>query len=263
METRARHEALDELYDHYYDHAAFELPPVVAASLDRLARSLAPFRVTNRWLDVGYGEGGMLTVAERHGWSCHGVDISPRALEYGAERGWVVAADASNDHRFPAGGFDVVTMIELIEHVTTPDEFFQSAARWLRPGGLLYITTPNASSLNRRVLGLDWSVIAPPEHQMLWSARGLCQALAGAGFVPRWVRTEGLNPSELCARVRPPRTGAPPVSRNQAGLALNEVFSRSPWRRSLKGAINRVLSVLGIGDSLKVWAIRGPEPCAQ
>jgi hypothetical protein len=42
METRARRDALDKLYDHYYDHATFELRPVVAASLNRMARSVAP-----------------------------------------------------------------------------------------------------------------------------------------------------------------------------------------------------------------------------
>jgi SAM-dependent methyltransferase len=175
----------------------------------------------------------------------------------------VVAADASNDPRFPAGGFDVVTMIELIEHVTTPDVFLAAAARWLRPGGLLYLTTPNANSLNRRLLGLEWSVVSPPEHQTIWSPRGICQALVRSGFVPRRVRTEGLNPSELRARVGSPRAGMPPLSRNDAGLALNEAFSRSRFRRGLKMAINRGLSVLRVGDTLKVWAVRGPAPCVQ
>jgi SAM-dependent methyltransferase len=219
--------------------------------------------MTNRWLDVGYGEGGLLSVAEQHGWSCHGVDISPRALAYGRRQGWVVAADTSDDSRFPAGGFDVVTMIELIEHVTEPEEILGSAVRLLRPGGLLYLTTPNANSLNRRVLGLDWSPISPPEHLTIWSAPGLSRALVRTGFVPRKVRTEGLNPSELRARVRAPRPGAPPVSRNEAGLALNEAFSSSPLRRCLKAGINRGLSLLRVGDSLKIWAIRGSETHVQ
>jgi SAM-dependent methyltransferase len=255
--TRPPAEALDELYDHYYDRARFELHPVIAASLDRLARCVASFRSTNRWLDVGYGEGGLLTVVEQQGWCCHGTEVSPAALKYGHERGWVVGADGSDDMRFPTGGFDVVTMIELIEHVTAPDEFFRSAARWLRPGGLLYLTTPNANSLNRRILGVDWSVISPPEHLTIWSPRGLGRALLRAGFRIERVRTEGLNPSELRVRVHAPPPGTPPVSRNQAGLALNEAFSRSPVRRRLKAAINQGLSLLRVGDSLKVWAIRG------
>jgi SAM-dependent methyltransferase len=258
--TEPCHQALDEIYDHYYDQANFELHPVTGAALDRLVRSLHAFRSTNRWLDVGYGAGGLLTVAERQGWSCHGVEVSPSALRYGAGRGWQVE-ESMEAASFPSKGFDVVTMIELIEHITSPDKFLQWAGRLVRPGGLLYVTTPNARSLNRRILGLDWSVISPPEHLTIWSPRGLSRALVRAGFVPVRVRSEGLNPSELCARLRSPSPDAPPLNRNEAALALNEVFSRTPLRRNLKAAINDGLSLLGAGDRLKVWAIHGPGRC--
>jgi ubiquinone/menaquinone biosynthesis C-methylase UbiE len=258
--TKPCGQALDEIYDHYYDQASFELHPVTGAALDRLARSFSPFRSTNRWLDVGYGAGGLLTVAESHGWSCHGVEISPSTLRYGADRGWQVA-ESMEAACFRSARFDVVTMIELIEHVTAPDELLDRAARLLRPGGLLYVTTPNSRSLNRRILGLDWSVIAPPEHLTIWSPQGLCQALVRAGFVPTRVRAEGLNPSELSARLRPARPECPPLNRNEAARALNEIFSRSPLRRNVKAAINGGLSLLRAGDRLKVWAIRGPGLC--
>ena len=255
--TRPCEEALDELYEHYYDRASFELHPVTGAALDRLARSFSAFRSTNRWLDVGFGAGGLLTVAERHGWLCHGVEVAPAALQHGAVRGWTVA-DNLDDSRFPTAGFDVVTMIELIEHVTTPDAFFAPIARRLRPGGVLLVTTPNAQSLNRRLLGLDWSVIAPPEHLTIWSAKGLCRSLRRAGFVPFRIRAEGLNPSELRTRICPLRPGAPPVNRNAAAVALNEAFSRSLPRRSFKSVINCGLSLIRAGDRLKVWATLKP-----
>jgi hypothetical protein len=77
------------------------------------------------------------------------------------------------------------------------------------------------------------------------------------------VRTEGLNPSEVRARLGSPCVGAPPSSRNDAALALNEAFSRSRVRRGLKAAINWGLSVLSVGDTLKVRAVRGPDPSSQ
>ncbi|MCS6806067.1 MAG: class I SAM-dependent methyltransferase [Acidobacteriota bacterium] len=250
------HRDLSELYEHYYDGARFEIPPVVARSLERLVMSCDSWRQTGRWLDVGYGEGGLLTIAQQHGWQCYGTEISPPALAYGQERGWIVAADAERDARFPTGGFDVVTMIELLEHVPAPDRFLQAAARWLRPGGLLYITTPNARSLNRWVLGLDWSVFAPPEHITIWTARGLIAALTRNGFVPYRLRSEGLNPAEWLARWRRRAGSAVAVNRNQAAFALNEALSRSAARRALKSSINHCLSWMNIGDALKVWARR-------
>ncbi len=153
--------ASTELYARYYDASTFETPVPVAASLTRLVVAAERFRRLGRWLDVGYGEGGLLGAAERKGWACHGVEVSPQALEYGRRRGWTVTAEV-DDTRLGDAAFDVVSMIELVEHVAEPRRLFEAAGRWLRAGGLLYLTTPNAGSLNRRLLAEAWSVIAPP-----------------------------------------------------------------------------------------------------
>src|SRR4030095_6309944 len=220
-------------------------------------------RNTGRWLDIAYGEGGLLDTAERCGWKCYGTEISPQALGYGEQRGWVVTADAEEDPRFPRRGFDVVTMIEFLEHVTEPSSVLRSAAQWLRPGGLLYITTPNAGSLNRHFLGLDWSIFHPPEHVTIWTARGLREALAQAGFSLQQIRTEGFNPCETLARLRHRSEPAHSVDRNTAAFALNSTFSSSSFRRTVKAGINSCLSAFRIGDTLKVWAIRGGEANSQ
>jgi len=255
LNARAGEDAVTELYDHYYERARFELPPAAAASLERLARSSEPYRKANRWLDVGYGEGGLLNIAQHHGWSCYGTELSPQALGYGQERGWTVT-NIEDDPRFPNGGFDVVTMIEFLKHAPAPEQFLRAAARWLRPGGLLYITTPNAESLNRRLLGLQWSVFSPPEHVTMWTGFGLRLALTRTGFETRRIRTDGLNPSEILARWSRRNQGAPAVDRNTSAFALNSAFSSSPLRRGIKAGINHALSALRIGDTLKVWAVR-------
>jgi len=244
-----------DLFEHYYDRASFDIPAATAESLTRLASSFEPFRKTGRLIDVGYGEGGLLEAAERTGWDCYGTELDLRALEYGARRGWTVARDGDLDDQFPEQAFDVVTMIEFLEHVSEPMHFLQAALRWLRPGGVLYLTTPNAQSLNRRLLGLGWSIFAPPDHLTIWTARGLRAALAASGFRCRRVRTEGLNPSEIIARFpRPNKTAVNPVNRQQAALDLNRAFSRSPVRRTAKRAINLLLSSVALGDGIKIWA---------
>jgi SAM-dependent methyltransferase len=226
-------------------------------SLERLVDSAERFRKTGRWLDVGYGGGELLAIAERHGWRCHGIEVSGQALDYGRGRGWAVTPNPSRDPRFEPAAFDVVSMIELLEHVPVPAQVLRDAAGWLRPGGFLYITTPNAASLNGRILGLDWSVVSPPEHIVLWTARALRQALDTSGFRVLRIRTEGLNPSELFARLRRRRGAVALVDRNQSAIALSETLSRGPLRRAVKRAVNAGLSALRLGDTLKVWAVRG------
>ncbi len=253
MRKQAEAEVLEELYDHYYDSARFETPPVVEQSLGRQVASFASYRVTGRILDIGFGEGGLLRIAEQQGWQCYGTEVAPQALAYGAARGWQVTNNAGHDSRFPQHGFDVVTMIELLEHMPNPQQVLAEAAHWLRPGGLLYLTTPNAKSLNCRLLGLNWSVVSPPEHIALWTAQGIKLALSRVGLQPLRIRTEGLNPYEMLARWRSPQA---PLNRNETAAALNQTFSSSPLRRALKTSINHVLSAGQIGDSLKVYATR-------
>jgi SAM-dependent methyltransferase len=246
----------DELYEHYYDRASFEVPEHVAAALRRVVLAAEPFRQSGRWLDMGFGEGALLDLAADAGWSCCGTEVSPRVLEQGRARGWTVAASTDDPALFPPESFDVVTMIEFVEHVPDPVRFLAESARLLRPGGLLYITTPNANSLNRRLLGPRWSVVCPPEHLTLWSPRALNLAVGRAGFRIESQRAEGLNPAEIVSVLRPAGQTGPPVDRYETALALGAAMAASRPRRAAKAAINGVLSLLSLGDTLKVTAVR-------
>jgi SAM-dependent methyltransferase len=244
------------LYERYHDAARFSLAPTVEASLERLASLAERARVTGHWLDFGYGEGGLLEVAQRRGWACYGVEISPSMLDYGSGKGWMVTSDPDGDPRFVDGTFDVVTMIEVLEHIADPISLLSDAARWLRPEGLLYVTTPNAHGLNCRILKQSWSVVCPPQHLVLWTSRALRAALARAGFNTWRLRAEGFNPAEILAWLRGGRSAAEGVNRYQSGLALSAALERSRVRRIAKALMNRGLSALGLGDTLKVWASR-------
>lgn len=248
---------VQDLYDHYYDVANFNLPKAAEISLQKMVDSFAGFRQTGNLVDIGFGEGGMLSVAEKNGWKCFGTELSPQSLKYGAERGWTVSSDADSDERFPKNGFDVVTMVELIEHVPNPDFFFETAHKLLRPTGLLFLTTPNNNSINQRWLGADWSVIAPPEHITIYSPNGMRKALQRNGFALTTIKTEGFNPIEIIGKYRATaKNDGAPIHRNEAAFALNEAFTSSPWRQAVKSTINQGLSLLKIGDGIKLWAVK-------
>jgi 2-polyprenyl-3-methyl-5-hydroxy-6-metoxy-1,4-benzoquinol methylase len=238
-------------YTDYHRSAGFAADPVVPGALERLVADADSYRQTGRWLDVGFGEGALLSAAGKEGWESFGVEAAPQALAFGRSRGWQVLDPAEAEERLPTGHFDVVTLVEVIEHLEEPLGTLGRAARWLRPGGLLFLTTPNAGSLNCLLLGPRWSVICPPEHLTIWSRSGLRLALARLGLMPVRVRTHGLNPAEILAAVRP--RGDAPVHRQRSGESLNAALTRTRFRRLVKSAANGGLSLLGAGDTVKAW----------
>jgi 2-polyprenyl-3-methyl-5-hydroxy-6-metoxy-1,4-benzoquinol methylase len=237
-------------YTRYHSAADYRVATAAQAALDALVNSARRYRRLGGWLDIGFGEGALLATAERCGWNCAGVEVSPHALALGKNRRWTVLHPDEAGEAFPAGAFDVVTLVEVIEHLTDPVRVLGQAVGWLRPGGLLFATTPNADSLNRRWLGPAWSVFCPPEHLTIWSPRGLRRTLRSLGVGDVRLRTHGLNPGEILAATR--SLGAP-IHRQRAAESLNEALTRTTTRRLVKRAANAVLSFLKVGDTIKVW----------
>ncbi len=225
------------------------VPSVVRDSLDAVARSMKPFRTHGRWLDIGFGQGALLEAAAREGWLCHGTELSEVALKKGRRRGFTTSPTSES---FVDGSFDVVSLVELVEHVENPRGFLKEARRVLREGGCLYLTTPNAWSVNRWLLGPSWSVFAPPDHVTIFAPLGLRRILRGSGFQTIALRAEGLNPFEILRSLR--REQDREFHRDQAGTALCQSLAANPGRRRLKILANRVLTATRLGDSLKATA---------
>lgn len=269
METPSS-DVLAELYSAYgyTDDSLPSLPPFIFNVLEELVATFEPFRGTGRLLDVGFGAGSLLATAKRHGWKTFGVEASESAVTSGRvnEIGELTHGDFSTAP-FPAESFDVVSMQELVEHLPDPDPFLRRAREVLRPGGLLYLATPHGRGVSGRLLGPTWSVLKPPEHLQLYSARSIKARLERAGFERIDVFTQGLLPHEIVARARsrlaPPRdvVAREPIEaftekRNAGAYRVNAALTGSQVGRLAKAAVNRALRLTALGDSLRVYATK-------
>jgi len=249
-------ERVAQIYDQYYGASDFEAPPATLASLRGVVERFAGTRSSGRWLDVGFGEGALLEMAAESGWACHGVEVSPTAIDHGRDRGWVVTDRLDDHRRLPDCGFDVVTLVEVIEHLREPEAVLRAATDKLRQGGVLYMTTPNAAGMNARLLGAEWGVFCPPEHLTVFSPKGLEAMVRRCGCRVVGIDTHGLNPAQLLRSMRR-RPGVPSAAeRNSAGAALNQALSSGRSRRALKRVLNGALSALRWGDTIKLTARR-------
>lgn len=138
---------------------------------------------TARLLDVGCATGIFLEVAREAGWRGEGLDISAYALGRAKAKGFEVHRGTLAGARLAEGGYDVITMWDLIEHVPDPAAVLAECRRLLRPGGVVAISTPDAGSLLARLLGSRWlGFRSIDEHLYFFSRRSMGAMLEAAGF---------------------------------------------------------------------------------
>ena len=120
--------------------------PVVRAFTRHLA-TLGRLAAGRRLLDVGVGTGLLVHLARQAGWDATGVDICAEAAERaGREFGVAVAVGDFLAVDLP-GGYDAITMADVVEHSRDPRAFLARAHALLAPGGVLYVGVPNHRSL--------------------------------------------------------------------------------------------------------------------
>lgn len=133
-------------------------------------------------LDVGCGTGIFLDTLEP-AWKKVGVEPSSYAAEQARDRNIEVLQGEFISVNFPRRRFDVITMIDVIEHLELPKENLEKAFSMLKPGGIVVIETGDIGSLTARLAGSRWTYFNPPEHICFFSKKALIALLKQIGFV--------------------------------------------------------------------------------
>jgi 2-polyprenyl-6-hydroxyphenyl methylase / 3-demethylubiquinone-9 3-methyltransferase len=106
-------------------------------------------------LDVGCGAGLLAEPLARLGASVTGLDAAPEliaaAREHAAPQGLAIDYRAGELTELE-GQFDLITCMEVIEHVADPAAFVQALAKRVAPGGLLILSTPNATGWSKLLM---------------------------------------------------------------------------------------------------------------
>jgi SAM-dependent methyltransferase len=150
-----------EVTDGYGDYLASE--PVLRKEFRRILDHIRQFREPGgKLLELGCAFGFFLAEAEAE-YDCVGVDVSPAALAFCSERG-LKASHPSDSAWQTAGPYDVVVMLDCIEHLKDPEAVLESVRRVTKPDALLLLTTGDWDSLYARVARTHWRLMTPPQH---------------------------------------------------------------------------------------------------
>ncbi len=154
-------------------------------------RAIPPYHPNGRLLEIGCGDGAYLVPLRELEWEIHGIEPDPVAAEKTARTvGAKIWPGNVETAQIPEGAFHAVVSLHSIEHVYDPAFFVKRAAGFLRPGGFLYVLTPNFQSLARRSFRQDWLALDAPRHLNLLtpkSLRSICES--GDLFRVQSVRT--------------------------------------------------------------------------
>ncbi len=155
-----------------------------------------------RWLDIGCHNGTFARMLASSGFKVTGTDVwDPMLME---DSTWSYVQQENELVPMPDGSADVVSALEVIEHIVDTDRFLQEIHRVASPSALLVLTTPNINMLRNRwrVLagkyphGLEWKTVI--HHVRLYNSEKLRSHLSEQDFEVRSVRGLHFLPTRLC-----------------------------------------------------------------
>lgn len=180
-----------------------------------------------RVIDVGCGGGILSEALATRGAQVTGIDIADKALGVARlhllESGQEVEYQQATAEEFAAeqpGQADVVTCLELLEHVPDPLSVVRACERLLKPGGQAFFST-----LNRTAAAFALAIVGA-EHvaQLVPKGTHRYDRFIRPSELNVWLRHVGLKPEELCGLHYNPLTG---TARLGGNVAVNYLLHAS------------------------------------
>lgn len=162
----------NEAFYRQVEHAGYYAP-----DRSEFARTLrfAGKKNLRRILDVGCGSGSFLDLAKQAGHEACGIELNGQAAAKARAKGHVVFERLLHELNptQTGGAFDLITLFQVLEHLSDPVGVMKQASAFLRPGGFISVAVPSAEGIYR-FMPLDphqW----PPHHVSRWRRKDFNQ----------------------------------------------------------------------------------------
>lgn len=159
MNTSAQHHDKIPCFDH-------------ASSMNKINRIFDFSKESIKILDLGCGDGRLSKELVNLGHEVHGIDSSKAGLEIATQNG-IKPIEADLEQRLPIenDSFDLVLLLDVLEHLHSQKEILTEIKRILKPEGHLIITYPNQFDLRNRLHMLFGGGIVHWDHKKYSNAK--------------------------------------------------------------------------------------------
>ena len=138
-------------------------------------------------LDVGCGDGSFLAALSER-WVKRGIDPSAAGTEMSKQKNLDVTIGTLDSASYQA---DLISALDVIEHVVDPHIFIESVKQHLNPNGAVLLLTGDSASYSARIAGPQWSYLRWCGHISVFSGHGLRRLLESHDFeILDWKRCE-------------------------------------------------------------------------
>lgn len=192
---------LEAMYKDYYSQSNVKESKTHMLSSDVSIQSHAKFisqiaKPDWKILDFGAGTGELVNCLVNAGYDVDGVEYSSNAILEAEQRYGLKLKSFLGELNSDEQKYDFIVAVEVIEHLTNPIEVLSLLYLHLKPGGIIYLTTPNLSGIKARAKKTCWSEAVKPFHLILFNYKSLKALLVKSGFSSvRYLRFSPLTTS--------------------------------------------------------------------
>jgi SAM-dependent methyltransferase len=152
------------------------------------------------FFEVGCAAGYLLDAARARDWKVGGIDPSKAMVDW-AHKYLQLPVECMfwESANIPDGSQDVVAAVEVIEHLRDPLRFLEWVYLKLKPGGVVFLTTPNVYSLKYCPPTPSTDILVPYEHLNLFGSTTLKGLLTRCNFQQVQIELDGPEEHQLQA----------------------------------------------------------------
>ena len=251
-----------ETIGHYYpdDYAPYISTEIEKeeSKLKQFVRNLLNTKATHipeltpgKLLEIGCASGSFLNKMRLGGWDVKGLEFSDNAVEKAVKSGLDVEQGSVLDYQDQSDNYDLVVAWMVMEHIHDPVDAFGKIYGWLKSGGKLAFSVPNAKAFDFNTFKHNSYNLQVPTHLFHFTPETIEKILVDQGFVDIKIHHQVTLVSIVCSLGY--FLQEKKISPKLCDMLIN--FSPAPkWLSLLLFPVSKLFSWFGQTGRMTVWA---------